>query len=206
MCKSNDGACVACQSCDCQFHVACAIRSRFTYGFELQTTKGSRREGLNSGRIGSDHGRLVAGIWCPSHDMRRATVYPPQTTNETGESKLQEFVRDYKQADLEMTGTVRKSLLVTSAIYSSQSSSKRDKYRQTNGRQDILAHDLPRKTCGLCGTEWSPVWWALQELPNAKGTATKEIPSHVACQTCRWKESPPVVPACMPTLSFPNGI
>lgn len=56
---------------------------------------------------------MAAAVWCKEHGPTKSTAHQLQTPVEgTDLTSLQLFVQNYKQADLTLTGTVRKAMLV----------------------------------------------------------------------------------------------
>ncbi|KAI9843851.1 MAG: putative PHD type zinc finger protein with BAH domain-containing protein [Thelocarpon superellum] len=121
VCKTNDGACVACHQCHAPVHVTCAQRDGYTIGFDITPVKSSRRDMVSTVTLGSESGSMTAAIWCKDHAVRTIVHPLHEISEESGLNALQMFVRTYKQADLTLTGTVRKANLVnqsTKAIHS----------------------------------------------------------------------------------------
>lgn len=115
VCKTSEGACVACHQCHAAVHVGCAHQAGYTFGFDVTPVKGSRRDTVNTVTLGSETGNATAAIWCKEHTVK-TIVHPISEIVDNGSlNALQIFVRTYKQADLTLTGTVRKANLVSSS-------------------------------------------------------------------------------------------
>lgn len=122
ICKSNKGACVPCHhsSCNAHFHVGCAFHSQYRFGFDITPVKSSRRDSVNSMRLGQETGAASAAIWCPHHQVSGVVHDIGEMTEKDGTNALQRFVQTYKQADLTLTGTLRKAAHVQQSVGASQ--------------------------------------------------------------------------------------
>ena len=115
ICKTREGACVACHHCHASVHVGCAHKAGYILGFDVTPVKGSRRDTVNTVTLGNETGNATAAIWCKEHAIK-TIVHPISEIVDNGTlNALQIFVRTYKQADLTLTGTVRKANLVNSS-------------------------------------------------------------------------------------------
>ncbi|KZF25948.1 hypothetical protein L228DRAFT_271943 [Xylona heveae TC161] len=112
ICKSSKGACVACHYCHATVHIGCAHQAGYILGFDVTPVKGSRRDIVNTVTLGEESGLLTAAVWCKDHPVKTIMHPISEIDQETGLNALQLFVRNYKQADLTLTGTVRKANLV----------------------------------------------------------------------------------------------
>ncbi|KAI9679914.1 MAG: putative PHD type zinc finger protein with BAH domain-containing protein [Caeruleum heppii] len=112
VCKTNNGACVSCHQCHAPVHVGCAEKAEYTIGFDITPVKSSRRDLVNTVTLGNESGSMTAAVWCREHAVK-TIVHPVQELVEgTSLNALQLYVSTYKQADLTLTGTVRKANLV----------------------------------------------------------------------------------------------
>ena len=85
-------------------------------GFDIQAVKGSRRDTVSTVKLGSETGSMAACVWCPEHAVK-TNVHPVGELTEDGMTALELYLTTYKQADLTLTGTVRKANnLVTTAV------------------------------------------------------------------------------------------
>ncbi|KAL2863884.1 DNA-binding E3 ubiquitin-protein ligase SNT2 [Aspergillus lucknowensis] len=197
ICKSNKGACVSCHfsGCNSHFHIGCAFQASYQVGFDVTPIKSSRRDTVPSVRLGEEVGVATPAIWCPHHSVS-SIIHEPGQPAEDGLNASQLYARTYKQADLNVTGTVRR------AAYNQQSaglgSSGNRRVSNVNGTTTLpvitkekpaaseetademgidsdsrSSHqssgaDVTRK-CATCSTMYSPRWWPID---NSRRTAT----------------------------------
>ncbi|KAI4091110.1 MAG: hypothetical protein LQ344_004338 [Seirophora lacunosa] len=115
LCKTSTGACVSCHQCSASFHVACAIQYGYRLGFDVTPVKGSRKDVVSTMTLGSETGNVTAVAYCREHTAK-SIVHPISEVIENSSlNALQLFTRTYKQADLSLTGTVRKAALMNAA-------------------------------------------------------------------------------------------
>ncbi|KAL8923597.1 MAG: hypothetical protein Q9208_004544 [Pyrenodesmia sp. 3 TL-2023] len=115
LCKTSTGACVSCHQCSANFHVTCAIQYGCRLGFDVTPVKGSRKDVVSTVTLGSETGNATAVVYCREHPVK-SVVHPISELIENSSlNALQLFARTYKQADLSLTGTVRKAAMITSA-------------------------------------------------------------------------------------------
>lgn len=115
LCKTSTGACVSCHQCLANFHVACAIQYGYRLGFDVTPVKGSRKDVVSTVTLGSETGNVTAVVYCREHTVK-AIVHPiSELIEDSPLNALQLFARTYKQADLSLTGTVRKAAMMNSA-------------------------------------------------------------------------------------------
>ncbi|KAL8862882.1 MAG: hypothetical protein Q9178_000824 [Gyalolechia marmorata] len=115
LCKSNTGACINCHQCSATFHVACAIQYGYRLGFDITPVKGSRKDIVSTMTIGSETGNVTPVAYCREHTIKSIVHSISEAIENSSLNALQQFVRTYKQADLSLTGTVRKAALMNSA-------------------------------------------------------------------------------------------
>ncbi|PNS17982.1 Lid2 complex component snt2 [Sphaceloma murrayae] len=110
LCKnSRKGACISCQQCHGNFHVACAFEAGYTFGFDITPVKGSRKDQVKTITMGQETGFATPAVWCKDHSIK-TTVHPmTEAIDDSGKSALEAFVETYKQADQTLTGTARKA-------------------------------------------------------------------------------------------------
>jgi hypothetical protein len=118
ICKTNKGACVSCHfpGCNAKFHVGCALQAKYIFGFDVVPVKSSRRDSITTIRMGEEAGSVTAGIWCPTHAVQTIVHDMSEPTDHDNMNALQLFAQTYKQADLTLTGTVRKAAHVQQAV------------------------------------------------------------------------------------------
>ncbi|EED16870.1 PHD finger and BAH domain protein (Snt2), putative [Talaromyces stipitatus ATCC 10500] len=111
ICKTSIGACVSCHfpGCNAKFHVGCAHQAGYTFGFDVTPVKGSRRDSTITMKMGGESGSVSPCIWCPNHAVQSVVHDMSEPTEQNNLTALELYVRTYKQADLTMTGTVRKA-------------------------------------------------------------------------------------------------
>ncbi|KAI1382223.1 hypothetical protein F4677DRAFT_19277 [Hypoxylon crocopeplum] len=192
VCKQKGGACVACHHCRSPVHVECAHHNGYLLGFEITPVKGSRRDQHNIVTIGGETGIMSAAVWCKEHIPQKSLVHRmhdpvPQLDSQSKDSSLtnalQLYVQNYKQADLALTGNVRKANLanlatktpavitltnlnrrqstttVTNSAPTGQSASSIDNAAD-------IASSVPQsgdKVCITCGIDVSPKWWPIDK-------------------------------------------
>lgn len=110
--RENAGACVNCLHCNASFHASCAFEAGYTFGFDVQPVKGSRKDQITTATLGQETGALTAVIVCKEHVIK-GVVHPiHEIVDDSGKIALQVYAENYKQADLTLTGTVRKAAQV----------------------------------------------------------------------------------------------
>jgi len=198
LCKTNNGACVTCQQCHANIHVGCAHTSGYTFGFDITPVKATRRDAVPTVTLNGDAGTMTAAIWCKDHAIK--TVVHPMNEGVEGTDlvALQLFAREFKQADLTLTGTARKANLVdqstrvipqapvpvqanrrTSTATGQTPTSARG--RPSNAGLVIKEEDpgeatlaRPERKCARCNIDASPRWWkaeeSMQTRPNGQYT------------------------------------
>lgn len=195
VCKTNQGSCVTCHfnGCNAQFHIGCAFQARYRFGFDVTPVKSSRRDTISSMRLGDEVGSTAPAIWCPHHAVSSIVHGIGEITGQHGLNALQLFCQTYKQADLALTGTVRKAAHVQQSVGASQNAISYGTRRasSTNGitphpgknhgispedemEIDSEPHGLSRpvtgtgepRMCCRCSTEFSPRWWPVGRAPR----------------------------------------
>ncbi|KAI3329185.1 hypothetical protein HD806DRAFT_519442 [Xylariaceae sp. AK1471] len=189
VCKERDGACVLCHSCRAPVHVECAHKNGYLLGFEITPVKGSRRDQHNIVAIGGETGSMSALIWCKEHIPQKTVVHRmhdvvnAQDDQSSGTNALQLYVRNFKQADLALTGTVRKANLATVATKTTVATlSPNQNRRYSSTAAPNSASGAPKaawsesyfdppptlpqtgeKVCITCGVDVSPRWHGIDE-------------------------------------------
>ncbi|KAK9367137.1 hypothetical protein V1509DRAFT_627739 [Lipomyces kononenkoae] len=129
ICHLQKGACTSCAVCHVPFHVGCAFKAHYKFGFDVQPVKSTRRDSVSIVKLGSETGAVTPMIWCPKHDLRKFTIHEiaelvpanalADPTGKEGEglenTALNVYTQTYKQADLSLTGTVRRAQQITAA-------------------------------------------------------------------------------------------
>ncbi|KAI9813134.1 MAG: putative PHD type zinc finger protein with BAH domain-containing protein [Pycnora praestabilis] len=153
ICKTSDGACTACHQCHASFHIGCAHEAGYTIGFDVTPVKSSRRDLVSTVSLGNESGSMTAAIWCKEHTVKTIVHPMSELVDESGLNALQLYVRNYKQADLTLTGTVRKANLVnqsTKAITQASNASSVKRRGSTtnavNGGQSVSGTQPSRRS------------------------------------------------------------
>ncbi|KAI1756742.1 hypothetical protein F4782DRAFT_526418 [Xylaria castorea] len=238
VCKERGGACVLCHSCRASVHVECAHKSGYLLGFEITPVKGSRRDQHNIVTIGGETGSMSALIWCKEHIPQKTVVHrmhdivKAEDEESSDVNALQLYVRNFKQADLALTGTVRKANLANvatkttttalPAIQNRRHSSTTVPNSTPVGQRSIFAdavaiiHQIGEKACITCGIDVSPRWHPIDEsqekiLTNGyAGTVGDQAQKFLAqrqfqCHKCKINGRQPV-PHVPPPVVVPPAI
>ncbi|KAL4808673.1 hypothetical protein BDV18DRAFT_88510 [Aspergillus unguis] len=208
ICKSNKGACVPCHfsGCNARFHVGCAFQARYKIGFDVTPVKSSRRDSASTIRLGDEVGTATAAIWCPHHSV--SSIHDPGQAAEDGLNAIQLYARTYKQADLSVTGTVRRAAYIQQSNgvgHTTGTSGRRSSNvngiatspvmtRERPGPEDSDAMDIDseprpsqvgdadvRRKCKTCETAYSPKWWPLdtrRTAPSLNGAGPSASPPY----------------------------
>ena len=114
ICKSTKGVCVTCHKCSISFHVSCAQRHHYAMGFDVSPVKSTRQHVVESVSLGPEKGHLEPVIYCRDHGANLKNIVHSMAEPVPGDlNALQLYVRHFKQADISLTGTVRKADMVT---------------------------------------------------------------------------------------------
>lgn len=190
ICKSTKGAVVPCHysTCNARFHVSCAHQAGYLFGFDVTPVKSSRRDSIHTIKLGEEVGAAAAAIWCPYHTVSGVVHGISEPTDADGLTALQLFVQTYKQADLTLTGTMRKAAhvqqsLPASALGGVSAASRRSALNMSKegphvgkgspvekdgaGNQ-VDGQNSPQpcklKTCHQCQATYSPKWWTTDSV------------------------------------------
>ncbi|RFU75236.1 hypothetical protein TARUN_7008, partial [Trichoderma arundinaceum] len=187
-CNQKGGACVPCHQCRASYHVECARQKGHILGFDIAPVKSSRRDQFNIVTISGESGTMSAALWCKEHLPTKTIVHRiHDVVNESGLNALQLYVQNFKQADLTLTGTVRKANLMTTAAKMSgapvQTWNRRASTTTTpNGtwaqprNGDVVvdpgsnAQHPGEKVCITCGIDVTLRWWPIDDLQERKLT------------------------------------
>ena len=110
--RNDKGACTSCFQCHANFHISCAFEAQYTFGFDVSPVKGSRKDQITTATLTDETGSITPIILCKEHVVKSVIHPMSEVANDSGKTALQVFVENYKQADLSLTGTVRKANLV----------------------------------------------------------------------------------------------
>jgi hypothetical protein len=174
-------------------HVECARQAGYVLGFDITPVKGSRKDQVPIVNIKGDVGTMVAAIWCKEHIPQKTVVHHIQdiVDDETGQTALQLYSQKFKQADLTLTGTVRKATLINQSTKAVQPApvavygTRRISTIHTNGTSHAGRNSLShakveenasekadnelKRICATCEVDVSPKWWsfpAVEVLPE----------------------------------------
>jgi hypothetical protein len=151
---------------------------------------------------------MTAAIWCKEHVPTKTIVHRMyDIVDETGLNALQLYVQNFKQADLALTGTVRKATLVNQSTkvaipvsvaptpnrrtstttgsngYSASSRNPISNSRTDGGQADTssTANNGPDKICVTCHIDVSPKWWPfpadIADEPSATYEDSLNVPN-----------------------------
>ncbi|OLN88561.1 E3 ubiquitin-protein ligase SNT2 [Colletotrichum chlorophyti] len=214
-CGHKGGACVACHHCRNPVHVECARQHGYLLGFDITPVKGSRRDQHNLVTINGESGVMSATVWCKEHVPTKSIIHRMHDiVNEDGLNALQLYVQNYKQADLTLTGTVRKANLMTmaakmggvpitpSARRASTTTLPANGVTHGGNSETTNNHQLGEKICITCGIDVSLKWWPIEnsderELTNGHyGSLGSEAQKFVEqrkfqCHKCRKAKRKP---------------
>jgi hypothetical protein len=221
VCKQKNGACVGCHSCKApgkhctskwlryflifSVHVACAHQAGYILGFDIAPVKGSRRDQFSIVNIDGEVGTMTAAIWCKEHVPTKTIVHRMHDIVDTssGLNALQLYVQNFKQADLTLTGTVRKATLVNQSTKvinpatiptpaNRRTSTTSGANGNTTGRASIshvkveegstdllsVAKTDLEKACVTCQVGVSPKWWPFPlDVPDGSITNLSDDPA-----------------------------
>ncbi|KAJ2972116.1 hypothetical protein NUW58_g9250 [Xylaria curta] len=220
------------------FHVECAHQNGYLLGFEITPVKGSRRDQHNIVTIGGETGSMSALIWCKEHIPQKTVVHrmhdivKAEDDRSSDSNALQLYVRNFKQADLALTGTVRKANLAnvvakTTTVTLPATQNRRHSSTtipnptgvgQRSPWADAVAiiHHTGEKICITCGVDVSPRWHGIDEsqekiLTNGyAGTVGDQAQRflaqrHFQCHKCKRDGRQPI-PHVLPPVEAPPVI
>ncbi|PGH19212.1 hypothetical protein AJ80_04183 [Polytolypa hystricis UAMH7299] len=191
ICKTKKGACVSCQnpSCNAKFHVECAHQNGYIFGFDVTPVKSSRRDTVNTMKLGEEAGAVTPGIWCFNHDVTTVVHEMSEPSEVEGLNALQLYAQTTKQADLTLTGTVRKAAHVQQSV----GASIQNGLVPTNRRISLIngSTSQQQKDNSPRGS-LSPKTDGTKALPDAddRGTSTLEGSGNKKCSRCQSSCSP----------------
>lgn len=195
--KNNRGACVHCYHCRVPVHVECARQAGYNLGFDVTPIKGNRRDQFNIVNIDGEIGIMTAAIRCKDHVLSKVISHQMHhIVDNSGLNALQLFVRNFKQADLALTGTVRKATLInlstngnilsqlslstsrrTSSSVNGPSNNSRGVVTGQGTIEDtsIFRSNYIKKLCVTCLVDISPKWWPYLEETYVQLTANSPV-------------------------------
>jgi PHD-zinc-finger like domain len=210
ICKKTVGAPVNCQQCHIPVHITCAQQAGYVIGFDITPVKSSRRDLVTTVTVGNETGSMIAAVWCKDHAPKTTVHSMDEVVDDTGLTALQLFVRTYKQADLALTGTVRKAMLAqqSSKAVNSTAAAATGPRRSSSGHQTNGTSATPYSATR--GSQRSPVANGVDddtEMTNGLAEISIVPSSLKKCQRCGidvsprwWKIEPPVVKQKAPVV------
>ncbi|PNY29345.1 Lid2 complex component snt2 [Tolypocladium capitatum] len=193
-CNQTGGACVACHQCRIPYHVECARQHGHLLGFDVTPVKSSRRDQFNIVTVSGESGTMSAVLWCKDHIPTKTIAHRMHdVVAQSGLTALQLYVQNYKQADLTLTGTVRKANLMMNAAKVSAAPMQPGGPRRTsttattattatpngsaphtrNGEPTEAATNAQQpgeKVCITCGIDVTPKWWPIDDSQERRLT------------------------------------
>ncbi|KAI5465911.1 hypothetical protein BGZ63DRAFT_117826 [Mariannaea sp. PMI_226] len=222
VCNKKEGACVSCHQCRASYHVECARQEGHLLGFDITPVKSSRRDQVSIVTVNGESGMMSASVWCKDHAPTKTIVHRMyDAVDDSGLNALQLYVQNFKQADLTLTGTVRKANLMTTAAKMSGTPAQPGMRRSStttattngtgngnlhrqgeNGDTTLDSGQSGEKVCISCGVDVSPKWWPIddsqeRELTNGHyGTLGSEAQKFVEqrrsqCHKCHKNHRTP---------------
>lgn len=212
ICKTTRGSCVPCQfsGCTAQFHVGCAFHAGYTFGFDIVPVKSTRRDTVSTIKLGEEAGAATAAIWCPNHTVP-TIIHEMTEPTEKGLIAMQLYAQTYKQADLTLTGTVRRAALVqqiVGAVHTQPSTSS-----STNRRASTTNGTVPKSSPppGEGFDDANPI----SEVPGTVASQSPDSEGSKQCVSCSATVSPrwwpttgmaPVGPGLTNGAHISNGV
>jgi hypothetical protein len=198
VCKTSKGACVSCLQCHANFHVGCAHSAGYVFGFDITPVKATRRDAVPTVTLNGETGSMMAAIWCKEHSLK-SVIHPMNEGVEgTDMVALQLFAREFKQADLTLTGTARKANLVdqstriipqtsaptqgnrrTSTVITQTPTSARSRHSNAGiyKEEELAEITVPKseRKCSRCSIDASPRWWKVEEPVEVLQTVSNVV-------------------------------
>ncbi|KAJ3483064.1 hypothetical protein NLI96_g6566 [Meripilus lineatus] len=184
LCDQSGGAVVRCSDCPAEYHVSCAWKAGHKFSFELQPVKASRREVTTVVDFKDSSGCMVPVVTCKGHPAHRRESFDICDLNEFGETALQVYCKNYKQAP------------VTNTHHLLRKARRLDHILNAEGSMDSEStQSLPDPHCSQCKTEFSPCFYPVSDNnnnnhpPNANGNGVDgngngEGPQEWLCHKC----------------------
>ncbi|KKY18402.1 putative phd finger and bah domain protein [Phaeomoniella chlamydospora] len=222
LCNTAGPPCVPCHSSSCNvvFHVGCAHQAGYQFGFDLSPVKSTRRDVVSTIKLGEEIGSATAAIWCLHHSVQ--TIVHPITEKAEGDlTALQLFAQTFKQADLSVTGALRK------ALQCQQASTAQPSSNNVNRRVSMNTHQPSVDRVNAKGNRESPVEVApksTEEIlaePETTASLSNKTSNSIEkkCYNCqtdaspKWwsvekrsRRTPSQVNGINSTSSVPNGV
>lgn len=233
--QGGNGACIPCHQCRTTFHVECARQAGHLLAFDITPVKSSRRDQFSIVTVNGESGTMSAMLWCKDHiPIKTNTHKMHDLAGDGGLNALQLYVQNFKQADLTLTGTVRKANLLTMAAKAGGAAfppARRVSSTATNGAPVVgvapivngdnlnpatNAAEPGEKVCISCGVDVTPRWWPIdtnqeRQLTNGHyGTIGSEAQKFVEqrrfqCHKCKKLAKTPKPHHTPAPLSTPDS-
>ncbi|KAI0071159.1 hypothetical protein K474DRAFT_1712701 [Panus rudis PR-1116 ss-1] len=172
---NNGGAVVRCSDCPAEYHVSCAWKAGHKFGFEMQPVKSNRRDSTTVIDFREYNGCMVPVVTCKGHPAHRRETYDMCDANDTGETALQVYCKNYKQAPLANThGLLRKARRLDQVINTEDS---------VDSESTLASGDM---SCWNCGTEYSPCFYSFTVKEVVLGP--DEFGEAWECHACHMKQ------------------
>ena len=147
-------------------------------------------------RINGEAGTLAAAVWCKDHIPSNRMMYRiSDIVQEGGPTAMQLFVQTSKQADLALTGTVRKATLITqstkalpAAAAGLQNGNRRVSTATVSGTTSSVTvakseeavregadSEIDDRSCATCKTCVTPKWWPFPPVQVAPTTQESTV-------------------------------
>lgn len=144
LCDQSGGAVVKCSDCPAEYHVSCAWKAGHKFGFEIQPVKASRRDLVTVIEFKEVTGQMIPQVTCKGHPSHRRETLDLCETNEVGETAMQVYCKNYKQAPTANThGLLRKA-------------KRLDRILNTDESDADSSSPTTDPKCWKCKTEFSP--------------------------------------------------
>ena len=229
VCKGSNGATVQCTACHASGKFAhpqsqvgtnngqsiSTVQTSLTGEWVLTSNQSRDLAGTVSiVKIGNETGNMVPCIWCPEHDIKSNVHAINEVVDDAGTTALELYLKTYKQADLTLTGTVRKANLMTTPTKPPPGNRRNSLVGNKEGadlatpvfikvegaeptlggEEGLIPHhvggDEP-KQCMRCKVEYSPLWWDVPSPVTTNGDAPSIPPATTNGETP--KEKPHVI-------------
>ena len=186
VCGHDYGVCVNCKQCSVAYHVTCAQMYGHHIGFDIAPVKVSRRDAVNIVTMGEETGHATPVVYCKEHVVKTTIHSLNEVKEGSALNTLQQYCRTYKQADLSLTGTVRKAAMINYITKGSTQSSAQPlsnghnetptttpvqakpprrlsvhstvKLEHVDIGDEVKSEKQSAKTCSSCGVDVSPLW------------------------------------------------